>query len=86
MQTVGNFLDRFKNLKAPERSVRSAVIVAVKELVCVEINDGDIKISSENTLYLSPNSAIKAVIFENKREIIPRINNILGKEQIKEIK
>jgi len=85
MQTIKSFLIRFKNLKAPERSVRAATREAVTDVVGVDIHDENIKISGDNILYLSPRSVVKAVIFENKREIISRINNILKKEQIKEL-
>ena len=85
METVGSFLGRFKNLKAPDRSVRLAVREAVTDIVGVDMQDENIKINGDSTLYLSPHSVVKAIIFENKREIISRINNILKKEQIKEL-
>jgi hypothetical protein len=86
MQNLSHLLDRFKNLQAPERSVRKATIDTVKEIVGVELHDEQIKIQNESILYLSPTSAIKAAIFEEKHSIISRINNILAKEQIKDIK
>lgn len=86
MQLIGGFLERFKHLKAPERSVRNATKEAVKEILNgIELADECIKVQRENILYLTPHSVIKTAIFENKHVIITRINNILGKDQIKEI-
>ncbi len=85
MRAVGNFLTRFKHLKAPERSVRAAVLQAVKEVVGVDIENRSVKISGNDTLYLSPSSIIKSAIFEHKLEVLSRVNNILGKDQIKKI-
>lgn len=81
MQLAANFLVRFKNLQAPERSVRAAVIQAAQELVGVELMDTQIKIS-KNELYINVPSTIKAALFENKKPLVSRINTILGKEQI----
>ncbi|GEM_PF-5459053 len=86
MRTIGSFLDRFKNLKAPERSVRTAIIRAVTDVIGITIKDNCIKINNESIVYISPGSTIKAAIFENKKIIISRLNNILGKDQIKDIK
>ncbi len=87
MQIVGSFLERFKHLKAPERSVRNATREAIKEILGgIELPDECIKVQRESILYLTPGSVIKTAIFENKQSIIARINSIIGKEQIKEIK
>jgi len=87
MQIVGSFLERFKHLQAPERSVRKATKEAVSDVLSgVMLTDDCIKIQRESILYLSPSSIIKSAIFENKQTIISRINNILSKEQIKEIR
>ncbi len=86
MKKIGGLLSRFKKLKAPERDVIQAVISTVREVVGVEIDEASIKISNESILYISSKSAIKSAIFENKLDIISRINNILNKDQIREIR
>ncbi len=86
MRKVGSLMGRFKNLKAPERNIRLAVISAISEVVGVKVGEESIKIQNESILYISPSSVVKSAIFENKLDIISRINNTLRSDQIVEIR
>ena len=87
MKTLGGLMERFKHLQAPERSVRKALVEAVESVVGVEIDGEGIKIAGESAVYLSGlPSAVRTAIFEQKQAVLSRANNILGKEQLKELR
>ncbi|MCD5384398.1 MAG: hypothetical protein LRZ97_00610 [Candidatus Pacebacteria bacterium] len=86
MKVINGFLERFKHLKAPERSVRAAIIESIKDIIGVSIDDDSIKVGLNGILNISTNSSIRCAIFENKQNIIKRVNNILGKDQVKDIR
>ncbi len=85
MKTLGGLMSRFQHLKAPERTVRNALVRAIKEVTGVDIDGEVLKISGESKVYVQAHSAIKTAIFEQKHVILSRANNILGKEQLKEL-
>jgi hypothetical protein len=86
MKVIGGLLDRFKNLEAPERVVRDATIKSISDVLNIDINNINIKLSNKGVLYIHIQSSIKAGIFEYKDVLISRINNILNKNQIRDIK
>ena len=65
--------------------MRDAVQVAVRDLLEVDIDKSLIKING-TTLYLNIGSVVKSAVFENKTNILARVNNVLGKEQITDLK
>ncbi len=85
MKTISGLLKRFKNLEAPDRVIKDAAIKAVEVIIGIKINKEDIKINNK-VLFITTSSSIKAAIFENKDTILSRINNLLNKDQILNIK
>lgn len=85
MQLASNFLARFKHIKAPDKTVRGVVVQAVEEVLEVTIRREDVTVS-EGTLHLSVPSTVKAAVFQHKHAILTRVNNLLGAEQIKELR
>ncbi len=85
MKTLGGLMERFKHLKAPERSVRKALVQAVEEVVGITIDGNEFKIAGESRVYVQARSAVKMALFEQKQAVLSRANNILGKEQLKEL-
>ncbi len=85
MKNLGHLMDRFKNLQPPERHVKSAIIQAIFEIFNININADDIKVGYNGDIYLQVHSAIKDAIFERKLEIMKTANNILKKNQIKDL-
>ncbi len=85
MKTISGLLKRFKNLEAPDKVIKEATIKAIESIVGIKINKEDIKINNK-TLFITISSSIKAAIFENKDLILSRINNLLNKDQIFNIK
>jgi len=85
MKNLGGLMERFKHLQAPERSVRKALVQAVTEVVGITINGDEFKIAGESKVYVQARSAVKMALFEQKQAVLSRANNILGKEQLKEL-
>ena len=72
-------------MQAPERTVREALVSAVREVVGVEVSGSEFKLSGESRVHVQAHSAIKMAIFEQKHEVLSRANNIIGKEQLREL-
>lgn len=84
MQKASSFLARFKNLKVPERSLRSTVVTVVYELTGVVLSESEVKISGD-IIFIQTRSAMRAHIFSHKQLVLARINNVLGQEQVRDI-
>jgi len=86
MQIIGGLLDRFKNLEPPERVVRDAVVSAIDSIIDIQIEPSSINMSNNGILYISVQSSVKASVFEQKDIVISRINNLLNRDKVKDIK
>lgn len=85
MERASLFLKRFKNLKAPERSVKEVVVQVVYEVAQVHITPQELKVSGP-VVFILVHSAVRAHIFQYKQLLISRINNLLGNERVTDIR
>ncbi len=77
MRLVSGFLQRYTNLKAPERVVREAFITAVRDVLEIDIPEDQVHIRNK-TVRLSTSSTIKSEIHLHQSDILERVQKDLG--------
>jgi hypothetical protein len=88
MKGIGNYLERFKNLKAPKRTVRDALVKAVDDVVGIKVSGEIFKIqpAHESEIFIQAQSVIKQSLFEYQHDILNNANSILGRVQLRQFR
>ncbi len=79
MKTLQNFLNRYKNIKAPERTKQKVFIDAVKKYVDVTLNKTDFKIHKDSISLRAP-SVIRSEIKFKENDILKYLEENLGEK------
>ena len=82
---IGNFLERFKDLKPPKQFVRDEVAEAVRRILNISIESEEIELRGGILYIKTKNSALKNQIFMRKHQIMEELSKKLG-NRIKEIR
>lgn len=77
MKTLGNLLDRYKNIKAPERTKQKVFIDAVQKYVDVTLEKTDFVIRKDSISVTAP-SVIRSEIKFHEGEILKYMEEHLG--------
>lgn len=86
MFNIGNFLEKFKNIAAPDKFVKDVLIIVIKDAVGVEVEKDDISVRN-GTIFLSIDPVIKNEIILKKNEIMKNLTKKLStyKKTIRDI-
>ncbi len=77
MRIVQNFLSRYQNIKAPERTKQKVFIDAVKKYTEVTLNKGEFKIYKDS-ISLNTASVVRSEIKLYEKEILNYLKESLG--------
>lgn len=77
-QNIGNFLDRFANLKTPKNFIQEEARQAIKNILNVEINPEEMEWRGGVVYIKIKNSALKNEIFIKKEKILEILKQRLG--------
>lgn len=84
---IGNFLEKFSNLKLTKDFYGDEISGAIKEVLSIEINPRDINYKGGVILIKTKNSAIKSEVFMNKDKILKvfsqKINPLTAGQKLK---
>lgn len=87
LEKIGNLFDKFRKLTPPDMSVRKAASLIIKSSLNLEVPVRKVSFNKKNGLiFLEIDNLKKAVIFLQKKEVISKINDSLGKDIVKEIR
>ncbi len=85
-KNVGQFLNRFKNIKLSESFIRKESAEIISAILKTKIEDNQIE-ERNGTLYLkTQNPAMRNEIFLKKNEILKSLNSRLGPKAPKDIR
>lgn len=83
---VGKYLDKFKNLKPPQKFMQDEVAEVIQRLLNVSIESENIN-ERGGVLYIKiKNPSVKNEIFMNKNKILEELSKKLGSRTPKDIK
>lgn len=87
MLNIGNFLEKFKNIAAPDKFVKGVLIAVINDAAGVGIEKDDIDVRN-GTIFLSIDPIIKNEIFLKKNEIMENLTKKLSayKKTIRDIR
>lgn len=85
MKLLGNFLERFSKLQAPERVIIEAVQEVLKEHYNFEISKECVRVGKD-FVGLSLPSVVRSEVFANRHAILAAINQKLGAQRIFELR
>lgn len=77
-QNIGNFLERFVNLKPPRAFMQDEIAKAIKNVLGVEIKIEDIEQRGGVIYIKTTNQALKNEIFFKKEKILEILKNRLS--------
>lgn len=84
MKNVSSYLEKFKHIKPPKRTVLNKFIEVVYEVCGVKLKNFEIGIQN-HIVFVTTNPTIKSEIVLNKGEILRKLNES-GHNSIKEIR
>lgn len=87
MLNIGNFLEKFKNIVAPDKFVKDVLIAVIGDVAGVGVEKDDIGVRN-GTIFLSIDPIIKNEIFLKKNEIMENLAKKLSvyKKTIRDIR
>ena len=77
MQTIGSFLDRYKNFIPPPIAAARAVCGAIEQVIGARIHETQVRIQNGNA-YLTAHGIIKSEIILNKKAILAAAQSAVG--------
>ena len=77
MKTINSFLNRFKQIKAPDESVRKTFAQIILKRYGIEVPVSKIKVQNSALYYNAP-SVLKQDIKLNEKEILAKLNQKTG--------
>lgn len=84
MKRITEFLNRFKNLKPPEKTIEEEAKKIIKEKIKISDNFYNIVFKKPNLTIISSDPALKNEIFIHKKNILNQLQNKFGpKTEIK---
>lgn len=85
MFNISQYLERFKNLGGTERELKAVVVLAVKEVVGIEIDTKNIFFQN-GELIIKVTPAVKNSIFIKKEKILKIVGGKIPHQPIGEIR
>jgi len=85
VNNLGKFLERFKQLKPPERTVQQAVVSAIQEVVGVEIVCEDVVVV-RGAVRLQVGPVVRTEIRMREQEVLERVAAAIGSGRVCSIK
>jgi hypothetical protein len=82
--SISLLLDRFKNLRIPNESLRKEVQIVLKNIFDEEVGLDDIKIV-KGTVHLNIDGPLRSEVLLRKEEILKDLENSLGEKTPKNI-
>jgi hypothetical protein len=87
MDSIDNFLSRFKNLTAPDIFIREKTSEILSENLDIKLSIKEISFNKKSgIIFLKSNPTQKTKIFLNKTILIEKINIILKKDLVRDIR
>ena len=77
MQTIGSFLDRYKNFVTPPVAAARAVCGAIQQATGVRLQESQVRVQNGNA-YLTAPGIIKSEIILNKKAILEASQSAIG--------
>ena len=77
MQTIGSFLDRYKNFLPPPIAAARAVCGAIQQTIGVRLQEAQVRVQNGNA-YLTAPGIIKSEIILNKKAILEAAQSAIG--------
>lgn len=83
---LGNYLEKFRRIKAPEDFLRDKISLTIKDILKFEIELKDIEVRGAIIFIKTNNAALKNAIFLNKEKILEKLSKKLGKHSPKDLR
>jgi len=87
MQSIKDFLQRFKNFTPPERVVRRAVVEVVKNECGIALADKEVMVQ-DSVVYIRTSPAVRSEIILNKARLLATLakDSTLNNRRISDIR
>lgn len=83
---VGNFLEKFRNLKPPKKFTQDETIKIINDILGISLAEDGVEQKGVTLFIKTKNSAIKSEIFLRKNKILEDLNKKLGPKAPKDIR
>lgn len=77
MERLSAFFAKFKNLQAPERTVKQAAVRAVHDVLGVAIDENDVDVKRDTVVLRVP-SVVKSEVALKEREVLDALHAALA--------
>lgn len=81
MKTLTNLLEKYKNIQAPNATVKKTFITVVEEMLDIELEPSQIKVTNK-TIVLSTPSVVKSEIRLHQKDILDKLTTELGTKEV----
>ncbi len=85
MQNIQDLLARYAHITPPDAAVKKAVLHSVEEVVGITLHRSDVSVV-RGVVYIQSDPTIKSALFVQKEEILKKAQEMVGKENVKEIR
>lgn len=85
MNGIGDFLKKYLDFTPPEKIIAKATISALKEILDIEITSEQLLIKN-GVVFVSTDTVIKSEIVFQKKKVLMKIQELLGKETVVDIR
>ena len=81
MNGIGDFLRKYLDFTPPEKIIAKAAISAIKEILDVDVSEEQITIKN-GMVSIAVDTIVKSELVFQKKKILSRIKELLGKETV----
>lgn len=81
MNGIGDFLRKYLDFTPPEKIIAKAAISAIKEILDVDVSEEQITIKN-GVVSIAVDTIVKSELVFQKKKILSRIKELLGKETV----